>query len=97
MSDILDKDTVIFNPSQYYKTPEDILHDQEILVKREDKVAALENWRLDLSLRRVAEEENMRPLSKVNPIEVRLEDKIIAALAKLNENPTYSGTKFGSI
>ena len=102
MSDILDKDTAnkeaaIFNPRVYYKTPAEIVHDQKILLNREDKIAALENWKLDLALSRVAEEENMRPLSKVNPNEVRLEDKIMAALAELKESPTSSGTKFGSI
>lgn len=92
-----DKEALIFNPSKYYKCPEDIVHDQKILISREDKIKALENWKLDVALRRVAEEENMRALSKVNAIEVNFEESISKALAELNESPTPSSTKFGSI
>lgn len=77
----VDVDTAIFNPSSVFKTPEEILNDAKIHLTREQKIRALQTWRYDIQLRRVAEEENM--LSIHDQKDVDLEIAILHALDRL--------------
>jgi hypothetical protein len=74
----VDADTAIFNPASVFKTPEEILRDEKVALTREQKIRALQTWKLDILLRRTAEEENMH--SEEDEKDVRLEEKILEAL-----------------
>jgi hypothetical protein len=92
----LDIDTAIFNPARFFKTPEEILQDSKITLSKEQKINALKTWMYDIQLRRVAEEENMR--SEHDERDVKIEDEILQALAKLEpppSSPRISPTKIG--
>lgn len=77
----IDIDTAIFNPASVFKRPEEILQDLKVTLSKEQKIRALQTWRYDIQLRRVAEEENMH--SGQDQADVDLEIKILAALEEL--------------
>lgn len=97
MNEKLDINTVIFDPSRFFKTPKDIVEDKSIFKNKDQKIEALQSWKLDIALRRVAQEENMSPLSNDNKIDSKIEEEINKALDKLHETPRLSGNKTGSI
>lgn len=74
-------DTAVFNPASVFKSPDEILRDEKITLTLEQKIRALQTWKLDIQLRRVAEEENMH--SEQDEQDVVLEEKILAALNSL--------------
>ncbi len=76
-------DMAIFNPARLFNSPSEILDDKKVKLSREQKIRALQTWKYDLQLRRVAEEENM-PTGR-NETDRVLEEKIRNAL-KLLEN-----------
>lgn len=78
----VDIDIAVFNPGAVFKTPTEILRDEKIALTREQKIRALQTWKLDILLRRVAEEENMH--SERDEEDVLLEEKILAALNELS-------------
>jgi hypothetical protein len=77
----VDVDTAVFNPASIFKTPDEILRDEKIALTPEQKLRALQTWKLDIQLRRTAEEENMH--SNQDDQDVALEEKILAALNSL--------------
>lgn len=74
-------DAAIFNPASVFKKPEEILEDTKITLTKEQKIRALETWRYDLQLRRMAESENMHSTQDVS--DDQLEQNILEALNKL--------------
>jgi len=77
----VDVDTAVFNPASVFQKPEEILLDKKITLTKDQKVRALQTWRYDIQLRRIAEEENM--LSAQDQVDVDLEIKILEALQTL--------------
>ncbi len=77
----VDIDTAIFNPASVFKSPEEILQDAKIHLTKEEKIRALETWRYDIQLRRIAEAENMH--STHDQKDVDLEIAILHALDSL--------------
>ena len=85
---MIDLDTAIFNPAAVFSDPQEIVQDSKIKLTLEQKVRALKTWQYDMQLRSIAEEENMHSNQEVD---VRLEEKIVAALQSL-EHPTKANS-----
>lgn len=86
-------ENAIFNYSRYFDYPEEVVKDK--ILSTADKIALLKNWKQDIELQEIAEEENMQA-----PIADDILDEIQKALGQLQElgsSDPSPPTKFGKI
>lgn len=78
----IEVDLAVFNPTRAFKTPQEILDDTKIILTLEQKIRALQTWKYDIQLRRVAEAENMHATEAQSNIDLE-EENVLKALEKL--------------
>lgn len=83
-----DKDTAVFNPAGYFKSPTDVINEKKLT--HDDMVRALKNWELDIRLNDIAVEENMPSFLHPRKNSVSLQD-VHLALEKLGDFPGERG------
>lgn len=83
-----DKDSAIFNPAAFFKSPIEIIKEKRLTDK--EKAKALKNWELDIRLNDIAVEENMPSFLNPRKNSVALED-VHLALEQLGLFPGEHG------
>ena len=94
---MLDLEKAIYDPASVFKTPADVLAQNELTEKQ--KIEILQRWEYDILERQVAEEENMHISSDMAAKQVDIFDEILVALHKLHASQDVehnSPTKLGS-